>query len=151
MRRWNGWGEDSYSYPLPASAAQYLESLVGPGFSPEDISLADALASVPESRLPAHPLVSADPLLRLRHARGQSFPDLVAMRSGRIGHFPDGLAFPTTEKEVSALIDFAIQSSVRLIPYGGGTSVVGHINPLSWRSPGPDGRYGPHESFAAPG
>lgn len=135
MRRWNGWGDDTYSYALPASAAHYLETLVGPGTAPQDAGLEDILAEVPSSKLPDHPLVFTDPLLRLRHARGQSLPDLIALRSGRIGEFPAGVAFPSREKEVRELIQFAGQVGARLIPYGGGTSVVGHINPLPGDAP----------------
>jgi alkyldihydroxyacetonephosphate synthase len=135
MRRWNGWGDDTISYTLPSSAAAYLEELVGPGNAPRDISLEQVLASVPDSRLPQHPLISADRLARLNHARGQSLPDWVALRSGRIGAFPDGVAYPQTGKDVRSLLRYARETGVHLIPYGGGTSVVGHINPLPKAAP----------------
>jgi alkyldihydroxyacetonephosphate synthase len=73
--------------------------------------------------------------MRLRHARGQSFPDWVALRSGRAAPYPDGVAYPQTEEEVRALVDYAVEHDVRLIPYGGGTSVVGHVNPLPGERP----------------
>jgi alkyldihydroxyacetonephosphate synthase len=66
----------------------------------------------------------------LCHARGQSLPDWLAMRSGNLGMFPDGVAYPATDDEVRSLIRLAAQTDTRLIPYGGGTSVTGHINPL---------------------
>ncbi|MBN2147598.1 MAG: FAD-binding oxidoreductase, partial [Anaerolineales bacterium] len=91
--------------------------------------------SVPASRLPVHPLISTDPLARLQHSRGQSLPDWIALRSGRITTFPDGVAFPASGEEIQELISFAVQTGTRLIPYGGGTSVVGHINPLPGDSP----------------
>ncbi|MBN2471392.1 MAG: FAD-binding oxidoreductase [Anaerolineae bacterium] len=130
MRRWNGWGDDTHDYPLPEGAAIFLEEAVGPGQPPQDTPLEDVIAAVPASRLPAHPLVSTDPEARVRHARGQSLPDWVAMRAGRFGAFPDGVAFPISGEEVQALIQYAKAGGIRLIPYGGGTSVVGHINPL---------------------
>lgn len=129
MRRWNGWGDESLIYPLPGSAARHLEAQLGPGAPMTDASLEQALASVPPTRLAAHPYVSDDPVERLRHAHGQSLPDWVALRSGRISALPDGVAHPTDEGQVRALIDFARQSGARLIPYGGGTSVVGGVNP----------------------
>ncbi|MFY0570732.1 FAD-binding oxidoreductase [Archangium lansingense] len=128
MRRWNGWGDTAVSYPLPDSAAAVLTQRVGPGIPPRDASLAEVLASVPPSRLPPHPLVSTEPEVRLRHARGQSFPDLIVMRSGRVPAFPDGVAFPRNSEEVRALFSYARDAGARLIPYGGGTSVVGHVN-----------------------
>lgn len=130
MRRWNGWGDDTTSYPLPDEATAYLEQLVGPGERSKDATLNNVLFSVPASRLPDHPLINTDPLQRLRHARGQSLPDWIALRSGRINQYPDGVAFPSEEEDVTALVEYAVDADISLIPYGGGTSVVGHINPL---------------------
>jgi alkyldihydroxyacetonephosphate synthase len=135
MKRWNGWGDETVDYPLPEGPRHFLEELVGRGTPPRDATLEEALAAVPPSRLPAHPLVSSDPAGRLRHARGQSLPDWIALRSGRIAAFPDGIAYPTTDAEVRDLIRFAVGSGARLIPYGGGTSVVGHINALPSEAP----------------
>jgi alkyldihydroxyacetonephosphate synthase len=106
-----------------------LAAWVGDGRPPQDITLSQAVAAVPPSRLPAHPLVQTDPELRLRHARGQSLPDMIALRSGQIGTFPDGVAIPTDETELQTLLQLAQKIGATLIPYGGGTSVVGHINP----------------------
>ncbi len=129
MRRWNGWGDDTIDYPLPENAAAFLAELVGTGTPVANVALAAVVASVPSSRLPPHPLVSTDPALRVRFARGQSFPDWVAMRYGRIPAYPDGVATPLTAEDVVQLIQFAAAHDARVIPYGGGTSVVGHINP----------------------
>ncbi len=128
MRRWNGWGHAAVSHPLPDSAAAVLAEQVGPGTPPRDATLHAVMASVPPSRLPPHPLVSTEPEVRLRHARGQSFPDLVVLRSGRVPAFPDGVALPRSSEEVRALFDYAREAGARIIPYGGGTSVVGHVN-----------------------
>lgn len=129
MRRWNGWGNAGYSYHLPDSAARYLETRFGAVVPPTDARLEDVLATVPASRLPPHPLVSIDRNERLMHARGQSLPDWIALHSGRPGIFPDGVAFPVSDEDIRSLITFARQVGACLIPYGGGTSVVGGINP----------------------
>lgn len=135
MRRWNGWGDDTKDYPVPAGAAPLIAEWVGDGRPPHDVTLAEAITAVPPSRLPAHPLVQTDAEIRLRHARGQSLPDMIALRSGQIDAFPDGVALPTSEEEVQTLIQFAAAVGAKLIPYGGGTSVVGHINPLPGEAP----------------
>ena len=135
MRRWNGWGDDTVHYPLSEGATRYLSARVGVGRRPVDAMLEEALATVPASRLSGHRLVSTDPADRLRHARGQSLPDWIALRSGRIGVFPDGVAYPTSEAEVRELLRYAGAVGARLIPYGGGTSVVGHVNPLPGEAP----------------
>lgn len=135
MRRWNGWGDDAVVYPLHEGPRRFLAELVGAGTPPEDATLEEVLAMVPESRLPAHPLISYDATERLRHARGQSLPDWIALRSGRIESFPDGVAYPSTDEQVRGLIRYGGEVGARIIPYGGGTSVVGHVNPLPGDAP----------------
>jgi alkyldihydroxyacetonephosphate synthase len=135
MRRWNGWGDDQTSYPFPDSAARYLATLIGDGVIIPDASQEQILAAVPPSRLPPHNSIHTAPMDRLLHSRGQSLPDWVALRSGRIGVFPDGVAYPTGDQDVRSMIEFAQKYGVYLIPYGGGTSVVGHINPLPGDTP----------------
>ncbi len=130
MRRWNGWGDEGTTYALHHGPRSFLEALVGPGSPPQDATLEEVAAAVPASRLAAHPLVSDDAVDRVRHARGQSLPDWIALRSGCLDAFPDGVAYPTTGPEVRELLRYAAQTGARLIPYGGGTSVVGHVNPL---------------------
>lgn len=132
MRRWNGWGDDTIDYPLSSRALAFLKDAVGVGKRPRDAGAPEILASVPATRLPELPgweLVRVDEGDRLRHARGQSLPDWVALRSGHITTFPDGVAYPASGSEVARLLSYAEQVDARVIPYGGGTSVVGHINP----------------------
>jgi alkyldihydroxyacetonephosphate synthase len=134
-RRWNGWGFTSKDYPLPVSARPFLESRLGP-FQPQvDAPIASLLKAVPESRLPDHPLIHKDPELRLLHARGQSLPDWLALRYGRVNTFPDGVALPTSQDQIQVLLDLASDHGWQIIPYGGGTSVVGHINPVPGARP----------------
>jgi len=128
MRRWNGWGDEATTVPLPASAARYLESVIGPGVPGSDAPFEQVLAKIGRSAL-HHAGIMTDPAERLRHARGQSLPDWVAMRSGCVDVFPDGVAYPASDQDVRAWFDWARRSGARLIPYGGGTSVAGHINP----------------------
>jgi alkyldihydroxyacetonephosphate synthase len=135
MKRWNGWGDVNTSYPLPEVGLTYLKGKIGELNPVVDSTIESILATIPESRLPAHPAVDTAPEARLRYARGQSLPDWVALNSGRIEAFPDGVAFPESEEQVRDLLQFARQSGAQVIPYGGGTSVVGHINPLAGDTP----------------
>ncbi len=135
MKRWNGWGDESTSYPLHDTPRKFLESLVGAGTSPRDVVLAEVATMVPPSRLPTHPLISDNPVDRVRHARGQSLPDWIALRSGHISAFPDGVAYPAADAGVRDLIHYAARVDAHIIPYGGGTSVVGHINSLPSEQP----------------
>ena len=135
MRRWNGWADEGSHAALPDAALRLLEAEVGAGEPHPDAALADVLASVPESRLPDHPLISHDPEDRVRHARGQSLPDWIALRSGRLGAVPDGVARPADEAAVRELLAFAAATATSVIPYGGGTSVVGGVTPRAGGQP----------------
>ena len=129
MRRWNGWGDEATTYHLPESAGHFLETKVGKGASIPDTTFERAVAAVPPARLKPHTHLSLDAADRLYHARGQSLPDWVALRHGRVDAFPDGVACPGSDEEVRDLFAYAKRLGARLIPFGGGTSVVGHINP----------------------
>lgn len=135
MRRWNGWGDEGVRVPLPPAAGPLLERLVGSATPPRDATLDGVLAAVPPSRLPTHPLVSDDPEDRLRHARGQSLPDWLALRSGRVGRVPDGVARPGSADEVRALFAYAASAGAVVVPYGGGTGVVGGLTPQDGDAP----------------
>lgn len=135
MRRWNGWGDESTSMALPESAGEFLAQVVGTGHCLNDASLTDVIGLVPKSRLPEHSLVLTDAQERVRHARGQSLPDYLAMRSGEIDCFPDGVCFPENRQDVKDILTYAKSHNIELIPYGGGTSVAGHINPNASQRP----------------
>jgi alkyldihydroxyacetonephosphate synthase len=135
MRRWNGWGDDTVTYSVPTSATIFLSQLVGKSHRPLDASLEQSLSRVPKAEIAKHPLISTDPSVRLLHARGQSFPDWIDLHSGVICSFPDGVAYPLSNDDVTTLIKFAQKTGTQLIPYGGGTSVVGHIDPVKNKNP----------------
>ncbi len=135
MKRWNGWGDQAVRVELGATAERLLEEWVGPGTPPRDAPLDEVVHTVPPSRLPSAAGIATDAAERVRHARGHSLPDWVALRSGRIGRFPDGVAYPSDAAAVRAVIAYAREVGARLIPWGGGTSVVGHVNPAPGDAP----------------
>ena len=130
MRRWNGWIEEGAKPPPVAPGAiRLLEAQIGQGTPPRDVTLDEVVAAAPESRLADVPGGSTDAVDRIRHSRGQSLPDWVALRSGRIGRVPDAVARPASVEDVRALFDAARATGAALIPFGGGTSVVGGVTP----------------------
>ncbi len=135
MRRWNGWGDDQFALELPSQGKQFLAERIGSASVLADVTLDSVKARVPSSRLPPHHLIVTDAVERIRHARGQSLPDWLAMRSGDFQVFPDGVAYPHNSDDVRSLLEYAHDHKVHLIPYGGGTSVAGHINPLASKTP----------------
>ena len=133
LRFW-GWGyEDEDLSPeevarIRASAARAI------GHAPDEIPPpveADFDLPAPRAAAPngLAPLVSATPYDRLTHALGKSFGDVVRMRMRRIDHAPDLVAFPKTSEDVARLLDWASSANLAVVPFGGGSSVAGGIEP----------------------
>ncbi|TAM61081.1 FAD-binding oxidoreductase [bacterium] len=129
MRRWNGWGDDSVRLALPETALALLGQRVGTPLPMCDAPLEHVIAGAQPARLPEHPLIDVSAETRVRHARGQSLPDWLALRYARLGRLPDGVAWPESSEDVRELLALAARCGARVIPYGGGTSVAGHLTP----------------------
>jgi len=74
--------------------------------------------------------VRTDSLSRLTHSAGMGYKDLLRLRKGILPDYVDAVVWPKDEKEVAALLDLCEGSSVQVIPYGGGSSVVGSFEVL---------------------
>ncbi len=74
-------------------------------------------------------ILSSTPYDRLTHAYGKSFADMARMLLRRVPHPPDWVAFPRNEQDLTALMDHADRSGAALVPFGGGTSVCGGVEP----------------------
>jgi alkyldihydroxyacetonephosphate synthase len=75
------------------------------------------------------PICTADPHERATHAYGKAYRDLVRALRGRFDHVPDVVAYPREEREVEQLLDWCAEAGAAAIPFGGGTSVVGGVEP----------------------
>jgi alkyldihydroxyacetonephosphate synthase len=126
--RWNGWGYESIYIDMPCKAKELLTETIGSGKCQRDYPLNEYLKKVPPSRLISNPLITTTPRERLFHAHGQSLPDWIAFRGGTLDRFPDGVAFPENIQQIQELIHYAKNNDIVIIPYGGGTSVVGHLS-----------------------
>jgi alkyldihydroxyacetonephosphate synthase len=72
---------------------------------------------------------STDPYDRAAHTYGRSFRDLVRAFRRDYGHAPDLVAFPRGEGELVSVLDWCSGAGVAAIPFGGGSSVVGGVEP----------------------
>ena len=135
MKLWNGWGEEHTDYPIPEIAEEFLTERLGNFQDLPDAAKSDSINSVPESRLKPADFISTDPMDRFDHSHGQSLPDWIFMRSGQIPHITDGVTYPRSDQDIKKIFDFSRENRVTLIPYGGGTSVVGHVNPPGAENP----------------
>src|SRR5215469_5185029 len=66
---------------------------------------------------------------RAAHTYGKSFPDYVRGLVGDYSSAPDVVAYPRTEEEIVAVLDWAGGAQASVTPFGGGSSVVGGVEP----------------------
>lgn len=137
---WWGWGDPAEAHPLPAAGWAALRDELGVAPAPPVPPVDLAQVRLPPSALPAcvraalesvvgvaH--VSEERLDRVEHARGKSYPDLRRLRDGDAGTAPDAVVVPGCTEEVAAVLRVCAEQDVAVVPFGGGTSVVGGVTP----------------------
>ena len=105
------------------------------GFGPAEVEWPPRLEDVelppprlePPSALAA--ICSTDLHDRATHAYGKAYRDLVRALRGRFDNPPDVVARPGDERELEQVLDWCEQARAAAIPFGGGTSVVGGVEP----------------------
>jgi alkyldihydroxyacetonephosphate synthase len=136
--KWWGWGDEDRRVELSDEALAPVREQLGvePGATGESPPPIGAVA-LPEARpLPASIATAAgeegiagDAEQRIRHATGKSYPDLVRLRSGALEHAPDAIVLPTDSGQLEAVLGACAAENVAVVPFGGGTSVVGGVEP----------------------
>jgi alkyldihydroxyacetonephosphate synthase len=115
-----------------AAAAADIRERVGFGGEPEEPVALEAI-ELREPRLepPAAlaEICSADRYDRVSHALGKAYRDVVRGMRGQIDNPPDVVATPRDEAELEAVLAWCAEAGAAAIPYGGGTSVVGGVEP----------------------
>ena len=132
LKHW-GWGyedEQPSSDELRGAAGFFSERF---GFASREVELPVPLneVSLPAPRLrppePLAPICSTSDYERALHCYGRSYVDVVRAFRGRFDHPPDVVARPRDEDEVQATLEWALSAGAAVIPFGGGTSVVGGV------------------------
>jgi alkyldihydroxyacetonephosphate synthase len=134
LKHW-GWGYEDQQPPhdqVVAAAGAIREHLgFGDGEVEEPLPL-DAVELPPPRLEPPGSLAaicSTGVYERTSHACGKAYRDVVRAFRGRFDNPPDVVAFPSDEQEVAALLDWCAGAGAAVIPFGGGTSVVGGVEP----------------------
>jgi len=134
-RRFWGWGREGAG-PSPEQQ-RAIAHVLAARFGLGEVTIAPP-PRLEELRLPAPGLTppatlatpcSTTPLERAGHTYGKSFRDVVRALRRDFAHPPDVVAFPRTEDEVTAVLDWCAGAKAAVIPYGGGSSVVGGVEP----------------------
>jgi alkyldihydroxyacetonephosphate synthase len=136
---WSGWGDPAQAAPLPEGLHALLRDALGVRDGRPVPASIDHLELVP-ARLPqttAAELTAiagsdharSDHEARARHALGRSTIDLLRLRAGRPLHAPDLVLTPGSHDEILKLLTVCSDRRVAVVPFGGGTSVVGGLRP----------------------
>src|SRR4051794_1553496 len=123
--------------PVPRAARRYLTRELGwtpratPPVPVDDIVLApsrlpDDVRTVLVALL-GEENVRTDRDARLRHTGGKSYLDLLRRRSGDASDAPDAVVTPGSTEETATLLSACSDRGVVVVPFGGGTSVVGGL------------------------
>ena len=137
MNLWYGWGDAESALALPPNVSDLLEQALGvkPGSA--------KVAAIDEVRLPATALdpparaelaaavgeqyVQDSAEARIRHTRGKSTVDLLRLRAGEADDAPDAVVLPGSHDDVAAVLEICSRHRIAVVPFGGGTSVVGGL------------------------
>ncbi|MGH8866694.1 MAG: FAD-binding oxidoreductase, partial [Actinomycetes bacterium] len=135
------WGPPGSAPALSRRARAFLADRLGPPVAPPPpVPLDAAAARVGPTALDAvgraalEGAVGAEHLhldghARARRAAGLSYLDLLRLRAGDVAGAPDAVACPATHEEVRAVLDACAVHDLAVLPVGGGTSVVGGVEP----------------------
>ena len=138
--KWNGWGWTQQQFTLDDPVAFWgfvrreLRTDRLPDTPPVDLDE----ATLPDVQLPpeivqaikgafAPGQVQTSRFERAFHAMGRSYHDLIRLRAGRIESAPDVVVYPESHEDVERAVALAATHDLALIPFGGGSSVVGGV------------------------
>ena len=132
------WGNPASAVELPAAATAALQHL---GVRAPD-SVAVDVAEVATSptvltdeflaqldAVVGEAAVHIDSATRIAHTGGWSTPDLLRLRAGNTADSPDAVVSPASHDKVVAVLELCSRNHVAVVPYSGGTSVVGGLSP----------------------
>ena len=138
--KWNAWGDPDAAKPLPDGIRAMLKQALGvddstaPEPDPDQVRLRPSTLSDAD-RAALAGIVGADHCRvghrdRLLRAGGKSTLDLLRRRAGGLQDVPDAVLLPAGEDQITAVLDHCSRHRIAVVPFGGGTSVVGGLEPI---------------------
>lgn len=138
--KWNAWGDPAEAKPLSEGIRSLLTQALGvtdtdtTDLDPDQVRIRpSALPDTDREALAA--IVGAeycrvDDRDRLLHAGGKSTLDLLRRKDSGVQDAPDAVLLPGSEDDVAAILGYCSQHRIAVVPFGGGTSVVGGLDPI---------------------
>jgi alkyldihydroxyacetonephosphate synthase len=135
--KWWGWGDPAIAPELDAEALAVLRERIGAlepwplarGLEDFELPAAEALPAALIDAVGAAAVFDSGED-RLRHASGRGYVDLARMRGGSLEAAPDAVVMPADAAALRRALDVCAREGIAVVPFGGGTSVVGGVEPL---------------------
>lgn len=138
--KWNAWGDPGVTRPLSDGIRSLLKQALGVDDSLHPPLERDQVRLRPPALLPADreafevmlgaEYCRVDDDTRLLHAGGKSTLDLLRRRDSGVQDAPDAVLLPGDEDEVAQILRVCSDRRIAVVPFGGGTSVVGGLDPI---------------------
>jgi alkyldihydroxyacetonephosphate synthase len=135
--KWWGWGDPAVTPELDGPALATLRERIGELQPASPAPVLDEFELPPAQELPPALVeaVGAENVFtgtedRLRHATGCGYVDLARLRSGKLEAAPDAVVLPADTDGVKRVLELCAAEGIAVVPFGGGTSVVGGVEPL---------------------
>ncbi len=139
MKRLKFWGWGYEDEKVPASEIEWMESTWSKRFGvsrfdvtstprAEDIALPKPRISIP-ARLAE--ICTTEQYERVLHSYSKSFPDIIRVYRRECPSPADVVALPRNEKDIINILEWCYEVNAAVVPFGGGSSVVGGVVPPS--------------------
>ncbi len=141
QQKWWGWGAEGiqFSFADKPKFAPFVMDVIGvdvtkpaprvaelSSFDIPATQLSDGLRAALVDAIGEEYVVDDDEY-RVIHAFGRGVRDLVRVRRGQFGRLPDVVVYPGSEDDVVAIVAAATAADAVVIPYGGGSNIVGAL------------------------
>lgn len=137
--KWNAWGDPAAAKPLSDAIRTLLKQVVGLADSDATEMDADQVKLRPSTltqkdRDALAQIVGVEHLRtadrdRLLRAGGKSTPDMLRRKDTGVQDVPDAVLLPGDDDTVAAILRYCSEHGIAVVPFGGGTSVVGGLDP----------------------